>query len=360
LFALPECVKRLAEASMKPVVRFRHVNFFAGFDDARCLSHVLMDLTDEFEFIFDGEPDILLIGCYSQVPIGETGALKVGYYTENLAPDLINCDYFFGCEYTPLIGHPRYCKRVFGPATVYAFEGCANPKPIVAQKTEFCNFIYSSRVGHRERFFRALSRYKSIRAPGRSMNNCSDLVARSDSDWHAAKAAYLRKFKFTIAFENSRRAGYATEKLFDAFAANTVPIYWGDPALDTIVNKEAVVLVDGDWEHDVLPWLSLPEWREPFRPLVRTPTLTNKVAGRVNDFAIRLRDRWPYIKDFTETIEEVRDLDNDDDAYCRKLAQPRVKRDAITRLREEYFAFWRKIIFHALGRRGVNVDPVYR
>jgi hypothetical protein len=344
---------------MKPVVRLHHVNFFAGFDDARCLSHVLMDLADEFEFIFDDEPDILLIGCYSQAPIGESSALKVGYYTENMAPDLANCDYFFGCEYTQLIGHPRYCKRVFGPATIYAFDGCADPKAVLAQKTEFCNFIYSSSIGHRERFFRALSRYKAIRAPGRSMNNCADLVDRYDENWHTAKLAYLRKFKFTIAFENSRRAGYATEMLFDALTSVTVPIYWGDAELDTIVNTEAVIFVNSDWEHDVLPRLSLPERREPFRPLVRTPTLTNKIAGRVNDFARKLRDRWPYTKGFTEAIEEVCDLDNDDDAYCRKLAQPRVNRDAITNLREEYFAFWRKIIFHALGRRGVNVDPIY-
>jgi hypothetical protein len=80
----------------------------------------------------------------------------------------------------------------------------------------------------------------------------------------------------------------------------------------------------------------------------------------VNDFATWLRDRWPYTKGFSEAIEEVRDLDNDAAAYCRKLAEPRVKRDAITRLREEYFAFWRKIILHALGRPEVNVDPVDR
>jgi hypothetical protein len=345
--------------SMKPVVRMAWVNFFPGFSDAQCRSHVLMELTDEYEFVFEGEPDILLINCYSQQPLGETRAIKVGYFTENLAPDLINCDYFFGCEYTPLFGHPRYCKRVFGPLTVLTFDGCADPEAILAQKTEFCNFIYSTRIGYRERFYRALTCYRPVRSPGNSMNNCSDLLARTDADWQAAKTAYLRKFKFTIAFENSRRPGYATEKLFDAFAADTVPIYWGDPALDTIVNKEAVVFVDGDWEHDVLPWLSLPEWREPFRPFVRMPTLANKIAGRMNNLARKLRDRWPYTKGFTEAIEEVCDLDNDDNAYCRKLTQPRVKHDAIIHLREEYFAFWRKIICHALGRRGVDVEPMY-
>lgn len=341
---------------MKPVVRLRWVNFFPGFDDARCLSRVLMDLTDEFTFVFEGEPDILLINCYSQAPVGETSAVKVGYYTENLPPDLVHCDYFFGCEYTPLVGRSRYCKRVYGPSSALAIDGCADPEAALRSKSEFCNFIYSSADAHRERFFRALSRYRPIKAPGAAMNNCADLAPRADNDWHAAKQAYLRKFKFTIAFENSRRAGYVTEKLYDAFAADTVPIYWGDPALDTIVDKNAVIWVDGDWERDVLPWLHLPERREPFRPLLRTPTLANKIAGRLNDLAWRLRARWPYSKGFTAAMEEVRALDNDDAAYCRKLAQPRVKRAAVAAIRSHYFAFWRKIIAEALARRQCAVS----
>lgn len=343
---------------MKPTVRIRTVNFFAGFDEAKCRSHVLMELADEYEFVFEGEPDILLINCYSQERVGETKAIKVGYYTENVAPDLANCDYFFGCEYTSLINHPRYCKRVFGPLAVHTFAGCADPEAALAEKTEFCNFIYSSRIGHRERFYRALSRYRPVRAPGKAMNNCLDLAARSDSDWQAAKKAYLRKFKFTIAFENSRRAGYVTEKLFDPFAADTVPIYWGDPALDTIVNKESLVWVAGDWEREVLPWLRLPEVREPFRPYVRTPALTNKLAGRINDLSAHLRNRWPYSRGFAAAIEEICELDNDDAAYCHKLAQPRARRDAILRIRADYLIFWRKIIAHALSRRAVPTSPL--
>lgn len=334
---------------MKPIVRVRYVNFFKGFDDALCMSHVFMELADEYQFVFDGVPDIVLIGCYSQEPIGETRAIKVGYYTENLAPDLVNCDYFFGCEYAELVGHPRYCKRVFGPAAIHSFDGCADPHLALAAKTEFCSFIYSHRVGYRERFFQALNGYRPVRAPGKSMNNCSDLAARTEGDWHAAKRSYLQKFKFTIAFENSRRAGYVTEKLFDAFDADTIPIYWGDPNLETIVNKDAVVWIDGDWEREVLPWLQLPETREPFRPYLRTPTLTNKFAGRFNSFAQYLRDRWPYSRGFT-AIEEIRYLDNDDDAYRRKLAQPRARRDEILKIRADYLASWRKIISQSLDR----------
>jgi alpha(1,3/1,4) fucosyltransferase len=336
---------------MKPIVRIRFANFFPGFNEELCRSHVLMDLADDFDFVFDGEPDILLVNCYGQSAIGRTKAIKVGYYTENLAPDLTNFDYFFGCEYTQLIGNPRYCKRVYGPLTVYAFEGCADPEKVLAEKTEFCNFIYSHRVRHRERFYRALSSYRPIRAPGRSMNNCADLVGRADDDWHASKMAYLRRFKFTIAFENSRRAGYATEKLFDALAADSIPIYWGDPALHMIVNTDALVWVDGDWEREVVPWLHLPEMREPFQPYSRSPTLANKLAGRFNDLATWLRAKWPYARGFAAAIEEIRRLDNDDEAYCRKLSQVRVKRDEILGIRDAYFAFWRKIVAHALSRR---------
>jgi hypothetical protein len=342
---------------MKPVVRLRYANFFPGFSDALCLSHVLMELADEYAFVFEGEPDILLVNCYSQGPVGETGALKVGYFTENIAPDLTNFDYFFGCEYTPLIGDSRYCKRVYGPLAVHTFDGCADPAAALAAKSEFCNYIYTSRVGYRERFYDALSRYKPVRAPGKSRNNCQDLAARDAGDWHAAKRAYLSKFKFTVAMENSRRPGYVTEKLFDAFDADTVPIYWGDPALEAIVNKDAVVWIEGDWEGDVLPWLRLPEQREPFRPLVRSPAPLNKLAGRVNDIAGRLRDRWPYSKGFARAIEEVRHLDNDDEAYRRKLAQPRAMRHEITRIREDYLAFWRKIIAEALSQRDARGQP---
>ena len=92
------------------------------------------------------------------------------------------------------------------------------------------------------------------------MNNCSDLSTRTSKDWQKEKLDYLRAFKFSIAFENSRRIGYVTEKLYDAFLADTIPVYWGDPNLEAIVNRDAVVYVDGDWERDVLPWLRSSWW----------------------------------------------------------------------------------------------------
>lgn len=335
----------------KPEVRIQWVNFFPGFDHERCRADVLMELQDNYAFSFvDREPDILLVGCYGQQPVERSGGLTVGYYTENLAPDLEHFDYFFGCEYTDLVDSPRYCKRVFGPLVLDLFEGCRDPDAALRSKARFCNFIYSTRVPHRERFFRALERYKPVAAPGRAMNNCADLAVRESVDWQAQKLGYLGQFKFTISFENSLRPGYATEKLYDALRADTVPVYWGDPLLGRIVNPDAMIVVGGDWEREVLPWLRLPERRIPYRPYLRDPALPNRVAGRLNDMFGRLRANWPYSRGFAEAIEQIIELDQDDEAYRRKLAQPRL-REEVRAIRADYFAFWRGILDEALARR---------
>ena len=75
---------------MKPVIKIRYVNFFNGFTDDMCRTHVLMDLCREFDFVFRDDPDILLVGCYGQESVSDNRAIKVGYYTENLPPDLTN------------------------------------------------------------------------------------------------------------------------------------------------------------------------------------------------------------------------------------------------------------------------------
>lgn len=42
------------------------------------------------------------------------------------------------------------------------------------------------------------------------------------------KIATLKNFRFTVAYENTKDLpGYITEKIFDAFEAGSIPIYWG-------------------------------------------------------------------------------------------------------------------------------------
>ena len=54
----------------------------------------------------------------------------------------------------------------------------------------------------------------------------------------------------TSSFENSSYPGYCTEKLVQSFAAQAVPIYWGDPTAADTFNEEAFINCNryGSWD----------------------------------------------------------------------------------------------------------------
>ena len=55
------------------------------------------------------------------------------------------------------------------------------------------------------------------------------------------KKAFMQNYKFSIAFENTSYDGYATEKITEAFAARTIPIYYGDPRIAEDFDEDAFV-----------------------------------------------------------------------------------------------------------------------
>ena len=57
------------------------------------------------------------------------------------------------------------------------------------------------------------------------------------------KLEFCRGYKFNIAFENSAHDGYTTEKIMEAYAAESVPIYFGNPTIETDFRLESMVRV---------------------------------------------------------------------------------------------------------------------
>lgn len=56
------------------------------------------------------------------------------------------------------------------------------------------------------------------------------------------KIDFIRKYRFNLCSENRNIDGYITEKIFEAYAANTVPIYFGGgKLLDKYINTEAII-----------------------------------------------------------------------------------------------------------------------
>ncbi len=69
--------------------------------------------------------------------------------------------------------------------------------------------------------FRFLNKnYSRVNSGGKTFNNIGGPI----ND----KIKIFSNHNFNIAFENSSYPGYVTEKITDAFIANTIPIYWGD------------------------------------------------------------------------------------------------------------------------------------
>lgn len=56
------------------------------------------------------------------------------------------------------------------------------------------------------------------------------------------KLAVLKEYKFCICYENTQgHKGYITEKIFDCFAAGSVPVYWGAPNITDYIPAGAFI-----------------------------------------------------------------------------------------------------------------------
>jgi hypothetical protein len=61
------------------------------------------------------------------------------------------------------------------------------------------------------------------------------------------KKRVLARYKFAMVFENSVETDYVTEKIYDAFAANTLPVYFGDKDIrerGLIPNRTSIIHVN--------------------------------------------------------------------------------------------------------------------
>jgi hypothetical protein len=57
----------------------------------------------------------------------------------------------------------------------------------------------------------------------------------------SSKLDTISEYTFLLCFENVILKGWVTEKIFDCFAAGTVPIYWGAPDIETFVPRECFI-----------------------------------------------------------------------------------------------------------------------
>lgn len=228
-----------------------------------------VELSDNPDFVIFNEAtfDYLNYDC-----------VRFFYTGENIHPNFNLCDYAIAFDYMDF-GDRYYRFPIYLVATFYRAKELIEKdsfklgvdrqfvKEDLNQKTEFCSFVYSNYLGDssRETMFEKLSEYKKVNSGGRYLNN---IGGPTDN-----KLAFETKHKFSIAFENSSNSGYTTEKIVNAFAANTIPIYWGNPRIGEEFNENRFI-------------------------------------------------NCHKFKDFDEVVQRIKEIDQDDELYLSIINQP--------------------------------------
>jgi len=55
---------------------------------------------------------------------------------------------------------------------------------------------------------------------------------------------------FSITIENCRQPGYWTEKIVDCFATKSIPIFWGDDAVNDYFDSDGIIYFNNEDELD--------------------------------------------------------------------------------------------------------------
>lgn len=218
-----------APPPQRPAIRVWFTDFWDGFSPTGNVLYLLLSRRYDVTLTRD-DPDYLIysFGGFDHL---NHDCVRIFHVGENFRPDFNICDYALGLDYLEF--GDRYIRF---PSYALSVNALGSRPPLMMQdleaRTGFCNFLYSNAKADpaRERFFTALSRYKRVDSPGRLLNNMEAVAGdRFAAGWQKRKIAFLSRYKFTIAFENSCSDGYTTEKLTHALMARTIPIYWGNP-----------------------------------------------------------------------------------------------------------------------------------
>jgi|CZKI01.1.fsa_nt_gi hypothetical protein len=196
----------------------------------------------------DGQnPDYVVFSVFGDNVLRFPNAVRIFFTGENIQPDFNICDYAFGSSWMTF--GDRYCRCPFF-MLMNQFDEIrqrrrTNPLEVnVGEKDRFCNFIYSNADADpfRDEIFAALNQYQKVDSVGSHLNNCeSRLGPAYHGDWGSEKVRFQKRYRFTVAFENSSTPGYTTEKIVHALAADTIPIYWGNSEIGRDFNTRRFV-----------------------------------------------------------------------------------------------------------------------
>ena len=216
-------------------IKIDFVDFWSDLDKED--NYFINRLRRYYDVEIDKDAPVIFASCFGDRAYDMTDRVKICFCGENYIPDFNVYDYVcgfhditFGDRYLRLPLYALYTERIKEALSKHTKDDA-----YYLTEKKFCNRVVSNpdSAPMREELFEKLSRYKQVDSGGKYKNNVGGAVAD--------KIAFERNYRFTLAIENSSTPGYVTEKILEAFAGDTVPIYWGDPRIAEEFNPEAFI-----------------------------------------------------------------------------------------------------------------------
>ena len=163
-------------------------------------------------------------------------------------------------------------------------------------KSQECTLISNhDRHRTRELVYNGVKDILDVKLAGRWRNNTDELWTKYGDN----KELYMRNFKFNICTEHNNTLNYVTEKIFDAFVSDCIPIYYGscnnpEPGL---INRDAVILwnQDGSNEENRKKILELKNNETYYREFMSQPKLLPAAEEYVIDRYSKLKEHFARV-----------------------------------------------------------------
>lgn len=216
-------------------IKIKFVDFWPGFDPKNSLFHSI--LSKNYKIEYSESPDYLFYSVFGYQFI-QYDCIRIFYTGEQVSPDFDLADYAIGFDYISFgdryLRYPLY-NLYYSSEKILSLNYPESDDYYLSR--DFSTFVSSNpdAKSQRDLFFNKLMNYRFVSSGGKHLNNVDGPVKD--------KNLFLSKHKFNIAFENTKYAGYTTEKIVDAFMARTVPIYYGNPLISSEFNKDSFINV---------------------------------------------------------------------------------------------------------------------
>ncbi len=220
-------------------IRIHFTEFWQGFEPENNFFTSL--LRKKYDVVIDDRTPDIVFSSVNFWDWQQYDCKKVLFIGENLPPERSEFDYCF--SFHPTAGD-NFHLPIFRLDDAY--KKCFYREAITREQWQArkgVNFVCSNpRSPMRNWFYHKLSEEIPVSSGGRLFNTVGGPICD--------KSAFQNGFNFTIAFENTSWPGYLTEKLIQAYAFGTVPIYWGDPDVDRFIDPKSFIPFSGKKDFD--------------------------------------------------------------------------------------------------------------